>query len=99
VETMRQPTDTGPWRAWDEELVAVRTDGTTSQTWRFAHNFNTYSGTIFSDAFYYLFIPRVSQNGWFAIIDSNWNSSLGTDSTGNPRTDVFIVPLPNPCGP
>jgi len=99
VETMRQPLDTGPWRAWDDEIVAVRTDGLSSEVWRFAHNFNTYSGTIYSDAFYYLFIPRVSQNGWFVLFDSNWNGTLGTDASGNPRTDAFIVALPNPCGP
>jgi hypothetical protein len=108
VETLRQPGDDGGWRAWDNELIAVRTDGVMgtndagapqSTVWRFAHNYNSYSGTIYSDNFYYLFIPRVSQNGWFAIIDSNWNQTLGTDSSGNPRTDVFIVALPNSCGP
>ena len=99
VETMRQPLDTGPWRAWDNEIVAVRTDGLSSEVWRFAHNFNTYTGTIYSDNFYYLFIPRVSQNGWFVLFDSNWNGTLGTDASGNPRTDAFIVALPNPCGP
>jgi hypothetical protein len=99
VETMRQPLDTGPWRAWDDEIIAVRTDGVESEVWRFAHNFNTYSGTIYSDSFYYLFIPRVSQNGWFILFDSNWNGTLGTDSSGSPRTDAFIVALPNPCGP
>jgi hypothetical protein len=99
VQTMRQPLDTGPWRAWDDEIVAVRTDGLSSEVWRFAHNWNTYSGTIYSDNFYYLFIPRVSQNGWFVLFDSNWNGTLGTDASGNPRTDAFIVALPNPCGP
>jgi hypothetical protein len=99
VETMRRPADTGPLREWDDELIAVRTDGVQSTVWRFAHNFNAYTGTIYSDNFYYLFIPRVSQNGMFAIIDSNWMQSLGTDSTGQPRTDVFIVELKNPCGP
>ncbi|HEY1958990.1 MAG TPA: hypothetical protein VGH28_25430 [Polyangiaceae bacterium] len=99
VETMRQPTDTGPWRAWDGEVIAVRTDGVSSEVWRFAHNWNTYSGTTYSDNYYYLYIPRVSQNGWFVIFDSNWNGTLGTDATGVPRTDAFIVALPNPCGP
>jgi hypothetical protein len=99
VETMRQPADMGPWRAWDDEVIAVRTDGVSSEVWRFAHNFNTYTGTIYSDNFYYLFIPRVSQNGWFVLFDSNWNGTLGTDAMGNPRTDAFIVALPNACGP
>jgi hypothetical protein len=103
IETMRQPADMGPLRAWDDEIIAVRTDGVLAsgqtQVWRFAHNFNTYSGTIFSDNFYYLFIPRVSQDGRFVIFDSNWNQTLGTDSGGNPRTDVFILALPHSCGP
>jgi hypothetical protein len=99
VETMRQPSDSGPLRAWDDELLALSTDGTQSTVWRFAHTFNTYSGTTFSDNFYYLFIPRVSQNGWFVLFDSNWNGTLGTDANGNPRTDAFIAVLPNTCGP
>jgi len=99
VETQRQPSDTGPWRAWDGEIIAVRTDGQSSEVWRFAHNWNTYSGTIYSDNYYYLFIPRVSQNGWFAIFDSNWNGTLGMDANGIPRTDAFVVALPNDCGP
>jgi hypothetical protein len=103
VETMRQPADTGPPRPWDDEIIAVRTDGLLvsgqTQVWRFAHNFNTYSGTIFSDNFYYLFIPRVSQDGRFVIFDSNWNQTLGTDSGGNPRTDAFILVLPHASCP
>ncbi len=107
IETMRQPADNGPWRAWDDELLAVRTDGVLvpsdggmqSIVWRFAHTFNSYTGTIYSDNFYYLFIPRVSQNGWFVLFDSNWNGTLGTDSMGNPRTDAFVAALPNACGP
>ncbi|HXC24502.1 MAG TPA: hypothetical protein VNU46_01205 [Gemmatimonadaceae bacterium] len=91
--------DTGPWRAWDNEIIAVRADGVESEVWRFAHNFNTYTGTVYSDAYYYLYKPRVSQNGWFVLFDSNWNGTLGTDATGAPRTDAFIVALPNPCGP
>jgi hypothetical protein len=108
VETMRAPGDTSSWHAWDEEVIAVRTDsvlipgeGGVSETevWRFAHTFNTYSGTIYSDAYYYLYIPRVSQNGWFVLFDSNWNSSLGMDNQNEPRTDAFVVALPNACGP
>jgi hypothetical protein len=99
VETMRSPSDTSAWRAWDEEVLAVRTDGVSSDVWRFAHTFNTYSGPTASDAYYYLYKPRVSQNGWFVLYDSNWNSSLGTDGSGQPRTDAFIVALSNPCGP
>jgi hypothetical protein len=107
VETMRPPADTSPWGAWDDEILAVRTDGVTipgdggpeTEVWRFAHTFNTYTGPTASDNYYYLFIPRVSQNGWFVLYDSNWNSSLGTATGGTPRTDVFVAALPTPCGP
>jgi hypothetical protein len=108
VETMRQPADDGGWDTWDDELIAVRTDGVLTtpdggapqtEVWRFAHNFNQYQGTIYSDAFYYLYKPRVSQNGWFVTIDSNWNQGLGMTDAGVARTDVFIVALPNGCGP
>ena len=107
--TMRDPTDMGPWRAWDDELIAVETDlvnlagdggsPPANRVWRFTHLFNTYTGPTASDAFYYLYKPRVSNNGWFAVFDSNWNASLGTDTTGQPRTDAFVAALANPCGP
>jgi hypothetical protein len=104
ADLMRLPGDDAGWAAWDDELIAFRTDGVlndagVSDVWRFAHNFNDYDGGQYSDDFYYLFIPRVSQNGWFALFDSNWMKGLGTDSSGNYRTDVFIAKLPNPCGP
>jgi hypothetical protein len=109
VETMRQPANDGGWATWDDELIAVRTDGVLetpdgggapeTEVWRFAHNFNEYQGTIYSDAFYYLYKPRVSQNGWFVTIDSNWNQTLGMTDAGVARTDVFIVALPNSCAP
>jgi hypothetical protein len=108
VETLRQPANDGGWGTWDDELLAVRTDGVLqdaggvlqTEVWRFAHNFNLYQGTIYSDAFYYLYKPRVSQNGWFVLMDSNWNQGLGTAEDGGTfRTDVFVVALPNGCGP
>lgn len=105
AETMRQPGDSDPWRAWDNELIAIRTDvaadggAPSSEVWRFAHNFNDYDGGMYSDAFYYLYIPRVSQDGRFVLFDSNWNKGLGIDGQGNQRTDMFIAALPNPCGP
>jgi hypothetical protein len=106
--SLRQPTDTSPWKAWEDEIYAIRTDGVLetppggvpqTTVWRFAHTFNTYMGITASDSFYYLFIPRVSQDGQFVLYDSNWNQTLAPDKGGNPRTDAFIVALPNPCGP
>jgi hypothetical protein len=60
--------------------------------------FNTYAGP--GDNFAYLHIPRVSQDGQFVLYDSNWMGSLGMNAnTGEPRTDMFVAALPNPCGP
>ncbi|HEY1956448.1 MAG TPA: hypothetical protein VGH28_12570 [Polyangiaceae bacterium] len=100
VESLREPTNTNPWNTWDDEIIAVENAGASSRVWRFAHTFNTYTGTTYSDAFYYLFIPRVSQDGQFVLFDSNWNASLGMDAqAGQPRTDMFVAALPNECGP
>jgi hypothetical protein len=73
--------------------------GTLARVWRFAHTFSTYTGTTYSDDYYYLFRSYISQNGWFAVFSSDWGNTLGTDPAGLPRRDVFVVELPNPCGP
>lgn len=100
VESLRSPTNTNPWNAWDDEIIAVEQAPTAPRIWRFAHTFNTYTGPTASDDFYYLFIPRVSQDGQFVLFDSNWNASLGTNTKTNlPRTDMFIAALPSSCGP
>jgi hypothetical protein len=100
VESLRSPTNTNPWNAWDDEIIAVEQAATSPRIWRFAHTFNTYTGPTASDNFYYLFIPRVSQDGQFVLFDSNWHASLGTNTkTSLPRTDMFIAALPSPCGP
>lgn len=36
---------------------------------------------------------NISQDGKWALFSSNWEHSLGRDSSGSPRTDVFIVEL------
>jgi hypothetical protein len=69
-------------RAWDEEVICIRTDGVQSQVWRFAHhrtrglNFNS--------------LPRgnVSQDGRFFMFNSDWDGTVGTG-----RYDVFMVEL------
>jgi len=97
VESLRSPTNTNPWNVWDNEIIAVE-QAATPRVWRFAHTFNTYTGPTASDDFYYLFIPRVSQDGRFVLFDSNWEQTLGTNTkTGQPRTDMFIAALPSPC--
>jgi len=83
ISTYRDPSETAPWRAWDDEIIAVRTDGVESRVWRFAHHRSRYAS--FYDS------PRgnVSQNGRFFMFTSNWEATLGAG-----RQDVFIVELP-----
>jgi hypothetical protein len=80
----RNPSETAPWRPWDDEIVAVQTDqGTTGATvWRFAQHRSIVS------QFWDMPRANVSQDGHFAIFTSNWEKSLGTD-----RQDVFMVEL------
>ncbi len=72
-----------PWRKWDNEIIAVATDGS-GQVWRFAHHRSVYDRNNFWDD------PRgnVSQDGRYFAFTSNWGESLGAG-----RCDVFIVEL------
>jgi hypothetical protein len=84
----RTASETAPWRAWDDEIIAVQTGPTSSATvWRFAHHRS--SLVSFWDT------PRanVSQDGRWAIFTSNWEKTLGGDPGGGPREDVFMVEL------
>jgi Big-like domain-containing protein len=91
ISTYRLPADTTPWRAWDNEIVAVRTDGGVSTVWRFAHHRSRVAG--FWD------MPRgnVSQDGRWFLFTSNWDGTLGLDETGTgPRDDAFVLELAAP---
>jgi hypothetical protein len=91
ISTYRLPTDTAPWRAWDNEIIAVRTDGGVSTVWRFAHHRSRVEG--FWD------MPRgnVSQDGRWFLFTSNWEGTLGMDETGsNLRDDAFVLELTAP---
>lgn len=91
-----------PWRAWDDEIVAIQTDASPAgaTVWRFAHH---RSAIAFDggggEGQYFWYLPRatISPNGRFALFTSNWEKTLGTSVTGDPggnyRTDVFIVAL------
>ena len=86
-----------PMRSWDDELIAVATDGS-NQVWRFAHMHAVQTG-------YYFTVPfaHVSPDGRYALINSNWGETLGTASdvqetyNGAPidqmRVDVFLIEL------
>jgi hypothetical protein len=86
-----------PARSWDDELIAVATDGS-NKVWRFAHMHAAQTG-------YYFTVPfaHVSPDGRYALINSNWGGTLGTASevqgtyNGTPadqkRVDVFLIEL------
>ena len=92
----RYNNDVGPWREWDEEIIAVRTDGVESRVWRFAHHRSNYNnnGPTDTDAFWYTPRPNISPDGRWAIFTSNWEKTLGDDTREvNKRQDVFLVAL------
>ncbi len=86
----RQNADDPNWELWDDEIVAVQTDGAASTVWRFAHHRSVYKGNFWDS-------PRgsVSQDGKWFVFTSNWDRTLGADpdNNGAPREDVFIVDL------
>ena len=91
---------TYPWRAWDDEIIAVSTDGS-GTVYRFCHH-RSNSG---SDAdptilnFWSEPIAAISPDGKWVIFTSNMEKTLGTDTTpGNTdpstfRQDVFVAGL------
>lgn len=93
--TFRYNNEAADWRAWDDEVLAVATDGP-SDVARFCHHrsdsrdeanpANTY--------FWYQPIANVSQDGRWLLFTSNWEKTLGADTeAGRSRQDVFIVAL------
>jgi len=71
------------------EIFCVETDGLASTVWRFAHNRATYIEPFFQTQP----LGNVSLDGRFYIFTSNWDTKLGTEVDGTPRSDVFIVKL------
>ena len=101
--TYRFGLNTTPWRAWDDEIIAVQTDvafaGQGATVWRFAHHRSNVANDDDPSTISFWYTPRaiVSQDGGFAIFTSNWDKTLGIDARGQPggmfRQDVFVVEL------
>jgi hypothetical protein len=104
--TDRYANNPGPWREWDDEIIAIRTDGGPTTVWRFAHHRSDVNCvnavpacTEDKDPFWYTPRPNISPDGRWAIFTSNWERSLGIDcctsaeTTPNRRQDVFVVQL------
>jgi hypothetical protein len=98
----RYGANTTPWRAWDDEIVAIQTDaaaGTEATVWRFAHHRSDvrYDGDPTRVAFWYQPHPNVSQDGRWVLFTSNWEKTLGIDSSPEAgtaaRQDVFLIDL------
>ena len=93
--------NTTPWRAWDDEIVAIQTDaGAAGATvWRFAHHRSDVARDDGIDGTYFWYQPHgvISPNGRWAMFTSNWEKGLGLAANPEPsglyRTDVFIVGL------
>jgi hypothetical protein len=89
-----------PWRAWDDEVVAIRTDlSGGSRVWRFAHHRSNVGKDNGQDGTYFWYQPHanISPDGRWALFTSNWEKTLGTATNSEPegiyRTDVFVVRL------
>ena len=97
----RQGDNTTPWRAWDEEVFAVQTEGAGSggTVWRFAHHRSIVASDLNPLEISFWNTPRanVSPDGRWALFTSNWDKTLGTDprndADGKHRQDVFLVEL------
>jgi hypothetical protein len=99
--------NTTPWRAWDDEILALQTEsaGNGAAVWRFAHHRSNVLPDNGVDGTYFWYQPRgvISPNGRWALFTSNWEKTLGLaavpdcnspgDCPGIYRTDVFIVGL------
>jgi hypothetical protein len=101
----RYGTNTAPWRAWDDELIAIQTDapaGTDPTIWRFAHHRSDVRSDTDPTTTYFWYEPRpnISPDGRWVLFTSNWEKSLGTDpkgdASGSFRQDVFLLELESP---
>ena len=94
--TFRYGDNTDPWRAWDDEILAIETDAPSATVWRFAHhrsNIGTDGNPTLSN-FWYEPRPNVSPNGRWVIFTSNWEKTLGSDPrAGGYRQDAFLLQL------
>ena len=99
--TYRYGDNTAPWRALDDEIIAVETDapGGNPTIWRLAHHRSDIRNDLdaMGESFWYEPRPNVSDDGRWVLFTSNWEKTLGTDPDGDSgasaRQDVFLVQL------
>ncbi|HMC77698.1 MAG TPA: Ig domain-containing protein, partial [Vicinamibacterales bacterium] len=106
--TYRHGLNTAPFRAWDDEIIAIQTDpapGVEPTVWRFAHHRSDVTNDLDASAtsFWYMPRPNVSNDGHWVLFTSNWEKTLGTDPNGDTggkaRQDVFLVALKSSVPP
>jgi hypothetical protein len=89
--------NTTPWRAWDDEIIAIETtNGIGGTVWRFAHHRSNSASDNDPASLYFWYEPiaNVSPDGRWVMFTSNWEKTLGRDSSESTyRQDVFIVAL------
>jgi hypothetical protein len=94
--TFRFNNESAPWRALDDEVIAIETEGP-STVYRFCHHRSDSrdESNSASTYFWYQPIANVSPCGRFALFTSNWEKTLGADpaDAGRSRQDVFLVQL------
>jgi hypothetical protein len=103
----RYGTNPTTWRAWDEEVFAVQTEGAGggATVWRFAHHRSNVADDADPSRISFWYTPRanVSPDGHFALFTSNWEKTLGTDPRGEVgglyREDVFLLELQHTSAP
>jgi hypothetical protein len=99
--TYRYGPEASPWRAWDDEILAVQTDVSDggAEVFRLAHHRSdvTKDGAAGETSFWYMPRPNVSQDGGWVLFTSNWEKTLGTDPKApageRARQDVFLLRL------
>lgn len=88
-----------PWRAWDDEIIAVQAGTRPAEVWRLAHHRSDvrHDADPSRIAFWYTPRPNVSPDGRWVLFTSNWEKTLGTDPGGDAgtraRQDVFLLRL------
>lgn len=74
---------------YDGEIFCVETDGQASTVWRFAHNRAVWVSPFFNTRP----LGNMTPDGRYFLFTSGWDGQLGNDSSGKPRSDVWIVNL------
>jgi hypothetical protein len=76
-----------PWRAWDDEILALATDGSDT-VWRFAHHQSAFDGDFWNQC-----MAHIDPTGRYALFHSNFGRTLGTFVEDNVTKPGRIVSL------